>query len=194
MFNGIVYNQGVIKEIKMSKNNCFITIKSNMKLKDSEIGSSISCNGVCLTLIKKLKKTISFYLSKETLIKSNFKKMKVGQIINLEKSLSYGKKISGHYVQGHIDSTGLLKSINKIGKSWVLKILIEKKYMNNIIYKGSICINGVSLTISKVVIKGFELSIIPHTLKLTNLIYLKKNDLINIEYDIFGKYLYKLTK
>jgi len=158
------------------------------------VGESGCCDGVCLTLIGMRKKSFFFYLSKETLQRSNFKKAKIGNYINIEKSISHGKKISGHYIQGHVDTASIVKGIKIIDKSWIINFNLEKKFKNFIIEKGSISINGVSLTVSKVKKNSFETTIIPHTLKLTNLINLKKGDLANIEFDIFGKYLFNLRK
>ena len=193
MFNGIVYNQGIIKSIKKSsryvKGSLVIEISSNISFKKTDVGESVSCDGVCLTLIKILKKSFLFYLSKETLKRSNFKNTKIGKFINIEKPLFYGKKISGHYVQGHVDTTSRVQRIKIIDRSWYVKFSLDKKYKKFIVEKGSICINGVSLTISDVNNKSFEITIIPHTLKLTNLINLKKDDIVNIEFDMIGKYL-----
>ena len=193
MFNGIVYNQGIIKNIKKSsryvKGSLVIEISSNISFKKTDVGESVSCDGVCLTLIKILKKSFLFYLSKETLKRSNFKNTKIGKFINIEKPLFHGKKISGHYVQGHVDTTSKVQRIKIIDRSWYVKFSLDKKYKKFIVEKGSICINGVSLTISDVNNKSFEITIIPHTLKLTNLIKLKKGDIVNIEFDMIGKYL-----
>ena len=193
MFNGIVYNQGIIKNIKKSsryvKGSLVIEISSNISFKKTDVGESVSCDGVCLTLIKILKKSFLFYLSKETLKRSNFKNTKIGKFINIEKPLFHGKKISGHYVQGHVDTTSRVQRIKIIDRSWYVKFSLDKKYKKFIVEKGSICINGVSLTISDVKNKSFEITIIPHTLKLTNLINLKKGDIVNIEFDMIGKYL-----
>ena len=194
MFNGIIYNTGTIKKILKNKKSLLIGIKSNLNFKLSEIGSSVNCSGVCLTLTKIQKNIIYFYVSNETIDRSNFKKIKIGQIINLEKSLIYGQKISGHFTQGHVDTTAKIKKINIIDSSWSIKLEIKnKRFMKFLEEKASISINGVSLTISKVNKKNFQLNIIPHTLKLTNLKYLKVNDLVNVELDIFGKYIYKYT-
>ena len=194
MFNGIIYSTGIIKKIFRNKKSLLIGIKSNLNLKQNEIGSSVNCSGVCLTLTKIQKNIIYFYLSNETIERSNFKKIKIGQIINLEKSIIYGQKISGHFIQGHVDTTAKIKKINIIDNSWSVKLEIKnKKFMKFLEEKASISINGVSLTISKVYKKNFQLNIIPHTLKLTNLKYLKVNDLVNVELDIFGKYIYKYT-
>ena len=194
MFNGIIYKCGKILSIKKNKLSCYVGIKSDLLLKKKNIGSSISCNGVCLTLSKQINKTSYFYLSKETLDRSNFKFLKINQSINLEKSLIYGKELSGHYVQGHVDTTGIIMSIKKIAKSWAVKISIPKKYKKFLVEKASISINGVSLTIGKVKNNIFFIYIIPHTLKLTNLINLKKNNIVNIEFDLFNKYLTEISK
>ena len=194
MFNGIIYNTGKVEIIKKNRNSIFLGIKSNLRLFNKDLGSSISCNGVCLTLTKIKKGLIFFYISKETIKRSNFKSIKVGQIINLEKSLIYGQKISGHFTQGHVDTTGKVKKINLIDNSWDLRLEVRNKSFSKYLEeKASISVNGVSLTISKVKKNYFHLNIIPHTLKLTNLKKLKVNDIVNLELDIFGKYMYKYT-
>ena len=194
MFNGIIYKTGKIVKIIKENNYSDIVLKTNYKFKKSEIGSSLCCNGTCLTITKIQNNYISFYLSKETLKRTTFGSAKVGDLINIEKSLNYGNKISGHYVQGHVDTTGFVSKILVIDKSWIVTFKISKIYKKFIIEKGSISINGVSLTISGIKKNTFLISIIPHTLKLTNLIKLKKNNLVNIEFDIFGKYLLNLKK
>ncbi len=195
MFNGIIYNKGIIKSIKKSNKSFLIGIKSDLKIKKKELGSSISCNGVCLTLIKINKKIIYFYISIETIKRSNFSQIKIGDEVNLEKSLVYGQKISGHFIQGHVDTIAKVKKIELIDNSWILKLEIKKnEFLKYLEEKASVSINGVSLTISKVTKKIFILNIIPHTLKLTNLKNLKLNDIVNVELDIFGKYIYKYTK
>ena len=195
MFNGIIFNIGKIQSIEKNKNNILIGIKSKLKFKKKEIGSSISCNGVCLTVSKISKGLVFFFISRETLKRSNFKDIKIGQIINLEKSLIYGQKISGHFTQGHVDTTARIVKINIIGKSWEIKLKIKNNKLSKFLEeKASITINGVSLTISKVLNNYFYLNIIPHTLKLTNLKNLRVNDVVNLELDIFGKYMYKYTK
>ena len=199
MFSGIIYNQGIIRNIKKSPKYVMgrldIEIASNIKFKKQDIGESVCCDGVCLTLIRIKKDSFLFYLSKETIRRSNFKHVKIGRKINLEKSLIHGQKISGHYVQGHVDTTAKIKNIKIIDKTWVIKMaLINRKLQKSLIEKASIAVNGVSLTISKVAKNNFEINVIPHTLKLTNLKNLKSKDLVNIELDIFSKYILKLSK
>ena len=194
MFSGIFTHIGTVKKITKTKSNCIIEINSKINFKKSEIGSSISCSGVCLTL-ENFKKNISkFYLSRETIKKSTFKKVKVNNLINLEKSLKFGSSISGHFVQGHVDTTCKIVSIRVIGKSWLVDFSLPRVLKNNIVEKGSISINGVSLTIAKILNFGFQISIIPHTLNCTNLKFLKVKDYVNIEFDILGKYIKNYIK
>ena len=191
MFNGIIYQQGTVSKFSKLNSGTKIFIKSKLKLDKKDIGSSIACDGVCLTLVSKRKNVLEFYLSKESINKSKFKNLKIGQKINLELPLKYGQDISGHICQGHVDCTSLLKKIKKVGKSIVLEFKIENKFSKYLIPKASILINGVSLTISKIKGNNFQIWCIPHTLKLTNLSNLKVNDIVNIEIDILSKYVKK---
>jgi len=189
MFNGIIFNQGIVKKITKRTQGINVFIKSNLKLRNKNIGVSVACDGVCLTLITIKRKIMEFYLSNETIKRSKFKFLRVNDNMNLELPLRYGQKISGHICQGHIDIVGKILFIKKIDKSYLFDFEITKKERKNLIEKASICINGVSLTISKITKKGFQIWIIPHTLNLTNLSSLKKNNLVNIEIDILSKYV-----
>jgi len=189
MFNGIIFNQGIVKNIKKRPKGINIFVKSNLKLSKNDIGVSVACDGVCLTLISFKQGVMEFYLSKETIERSKFRYLKVKDKINLELPLKYGQKISGHICQGHVDTLGKILDINKIDKSYLFDFEIAKKERKNLIEKASICINGISLTISKKTLKGFQIWVIPHTFKLTNLSSLKKNGLVNIEIDILSKYV-----
>ena len=189
MFNGIIKFTGKVKKIDMKNNNCLIEINSKLVLGNNDIGSSISCSGTCLTIDKIKRNNMIFFVSNETIKKTNFKFLKINDVVNLEKSMIFGERISGHFVQGHIDTTAIVDNIKYIGKSWLVSFYISKKFRKFIIYKGSIAINGVSLTISKIIKKGFQISVIPKTLMLTNLINLKKKDVVNIEFDMVGKYI-----
>tara|TARA_B100000767_G_C19547725_1_gene443584 strand:- start:179 stop:766 length:588 start_codon:yes stop_codon:yes gene_type:complete len=194
MFNGIIFNTGKVRSIIKEKKSIYIAIETSLKFTKYDLGSSISCNGVCLTIVKIKGNLIFFYISNETLQRSNFKLIKINQIINIEKSLSYGQKISGHFTQGHVDTVAKIKKIIFFDKTWLIKFIIkDKKFNKFIMEKASISINGVSLTISKVLNNNFEINVIPHTLNLTNLQNLKLNDLVNVELDIFSKYIYKYS-
>ena len=189
MFNGIIFNKGVVIRSSQRSKGKNIFIKSDLRLTSKDIGVSISCDGVCLTLISIKKKIMEFYLSNETIKRSKFKYLKKNDNINLELPLKYGHKISGHICQGHVDTVGKILGIKKIDKSFLFDFGINLKEKKNIIEKASICINGISLTISKVTKKGFQIWVIPHTFKLTNLSQLKKGSLVNIEIDILSKYV-----
>ena len=194
MFNGIIKHTGKISKIYKNNNNCIIEILSKIKFSKNEIGSSISCSGACLTLEKYKGNLSKFYISKETLNRTNFKSSNKGDLINLEKSLKYGDRISGHFAQGHVDTTSIIKKIDFVGKSWFVNFKLPKKYKKYLIQKGSITINGVSLTISKILKNGFQIVVIPQTLKLTNLMDLKEKDVVNIEFDVLGKYIKNFLK
>ena len=189
MFNGIIFNKGIVKKIFRRSKGINIFLKSDLKLSKKDIGVSIACDGVCLTLISLKDKLIEFYLSNETLQRSKFKYLKINEQINLELPLKYGQKISGHICQGHVDTVGKITNIKKIDKSYLFNFELPLKEKKNIIEKASICINGISLTVSKITKKGFQIWIIPHTLKLTNLSKLNKGSLVNIEIDILSKYV-----
>ena len=191
MFNGIIFNQGKVHKISKRKKGINLFIKSNLSLKSKDLGVSISCDGVCLTLVSKKNKILEFYLSNETLNRSKFKKINKGDVINLELPLKKGQNISGHICQGHVDYVSQVKKIKLIDKSYQMEFSANRKQKKSLIEKASILINGVSLTISKITKNGFEVWIIPHTYKLTNLSKLKKNSMANIEIDILSKYVKK---
>ena len=182
MFNGIIYSQGIIKKISNSKKGKSIFIFSKIPLKKKNVGMSIACDGVCLTLVSFKKKILEFYLLHETINRSKFKYLKIGDFINLE------------LCQGHVDTTSKVIKISKKGSSKVLEFSVNRKYKKIIIEKASILINGVSLTISKVTKNGFEIWLIPHTLKLTNLSNIKVKSFVNIEFDILSKYVKNYLK
>ena len=189
MFNGIIYNQGTVKRITKRPKGINIFVKSNLKVSSKDMGLSVACDGVCLTLISYKLKIMEFYLSNETLIRSKFKFLKTNDVLNLELPLKYGTKISGHICQGHVDTVAIVNFIKKIDKSYLFDFEIPKKERKHLIEKASICVNGISLTISKITKKGFQIWIIPHTYKETNLSTLKKFSLVNIEIDILSKYV-----
>ncbi len=191
MFNGIIFNKGKITNITKRAKGINVFIKSKLKLTNKQLGISISCDGVCLTLISYKKGISEFYLSNETIRKSKFKKSNVGDYVNLELPLKYGQNISGHICQGHIDTVSKVTNLTTVDKSTIYEFSIDKKFHKFLVEKASILINGVSLTIAKIKKNKFEIWVIPHTLKLTNLANIKKNDLVNIEIDILSKYVKK---
>ena len=165
-----------------------------MKFKPNDLGSSVCCSGACLTLEQVKKNLLNFFLSRETINRTTFKFLKKGDVVNLEKPMKYGDDISGHFVQGHVDTTATIKNIISVGRAWKIYFNFNSKYKKFTVEKGSIAINGVSLTISKIFKDCFQVVVIPKSLKMTNLIHLKKKDLVNIEFDILGKYIKNFIK
>ena len=196
MFTGIIKYIGVIKELTKKNNGYFLSVISNLNFTKKDIGTSISCSGVCLTLTKikknNKKNELFFYLSRHTILTSAYKYLKSGDIINLEKSMKYGDEFAGHFVQGHVDTTIKVLNINtNNSKSWTIFFNIPKKFKKFLIEKGSIAINGISLTIAKIFANKFKVVIIPHTLQNTNLLKLQKNNYVNVEIDLIAKTLLK---
>lgn len=196
MFTGIIQNQAKLIKIDNVSKNYTLIVESDIELKKRDIGTSIAIDGVCLTLIKykiikKKKNQLFFNISPETLKISNLDKKELGYIFNLEKSLKYGDEIAGHFVQGHVDDTGKIYSISKIRNSWKFWIIINNKFRKYLIKKGSVAINGVSLTINDIKKNLLRVDIIPHTFKKTNFAHLSKGSRVNLEYDLLIKYLKK---
>ena len=196
MFTGIIKNIGTIKTLTTKNNGYFLSVISNLNFTKKDIGTSISCSGVCLTLTKikkdNKKNELFFYLSKHTVLTSAFKYLKSGDIINLEKSMKYGDEFAGHFVQGHVDTTIKVLNINTDNsKSWTIFFNIPQKFRKFLIEKGSIAVNGISLTIAKIFANKFKVVIIPHTLQNTNLLKLEKNNYVNVEIDLIAKTLLK---
>ena len=194
MFTGIIKNKGKVLSIVKKDKGYEFKISSNLVFSKKNIGTSISINGVCLTLIKFLNKNLFFFISYSTFQITNFKYLKKNSTVNLEKSLKFGDEIAGHFVQGHIDTVGKVISLKKLAKTWTFLIKVESKFSHLLVDKGSITIDGISLTIVKSLKNQFTLVVIPHTLKLTNIISLKTGDVVNVEFDIVIKYLSKINK
>ena len=193
MFTGIIQAQGNIKEIRKSNKNAVFVFNSNsLDLSDVSIGDSIAVNGVCLTVTQLDKNSFSSDVSQETLNCSTFSQLKKGQNINLEKSLRLDQGIDGHLVSGHVDGVGEVVSLQKEGESTRLKIKVKNDLSKYIAKKGSICINGVSLTVNSVEADIFDVNIVPHTLSVTTLGELIENSRVNIEIDIIARHIEQL--
>ena len=201
MFTGIITNLGTVTELKSNpKKDLLIkisAIKSQIKRK-LEIGCSIACNGICLTLVEKKiikgKVILSFQASKETIDKTNLKSWKIGQIINLEFSMRLGDELGGHMVLGHVDGTAKISKITKIKDSHEFVFEAQKNLMNFIVKKGSITINGTSLTVNEISKNSFSVNLIPHTINNTSFKNSAAGDLVNLEIDVIARYLKQLIK
>ena len=188
MFTGIATNYGTIKNIKEKKNNEY-TIESDIDLQEVKIGSSIMCSGICLTVINKNNNSFAVNVSEETLNVSNAINWKEGTKLNLEKSLKVGDELGGHIVTGHVDDTTRLLRKKVLKKSLELTFELPHSLQKYVCKKGSIAIDGISLTVNNVEEKNFSVSIIPHTSEVTTLGSIKKDDIVNIEIDILARYI-----
>ena len=187
MFTGIIENLGEIKKIDKYEDYWKFSILTNFS--DIKLGDSISINGVCLTVTKIDGKKLDFEVVSETLIKSNFKSINEGDVVNLERSLKLNDRLDGHLVQGHVEDTGkILSKVTNEGETKI-KIEIDKDIIKYCIYKGSIAVDGISLTISKIYSNSIEICIIPYTLKHTTLGIKDVGSLVNIETDMISKYV-----
>ena len=190
MFTGISENIGVIKKISKTEPQEY-KIETKMSLSKSKIGSSIMCSGICLTVIKKSLNSFSINISEETLKLTTAKAWKVGTTLNLEKSLRLGDELGGHIVTGHVDDVIQVKEKKMLEKSILMNFSLPKNLYKFVCKKGSVALDGVSLTVNNVSRDRFTVNLIPHTYKITTLGKLKKNDKVNIEVDILSRYVNK---
>ena len=190
MFTGIIESIGKVEKIEKDGQNYHFTFKSDIS-KDLKIDQSVAHNGVCLTVISQNNMKHKVTAIYETIQKTNMSSLKVGSLVNLERCLKIGDRLDGHMVQGHVDETIICTKIKEEDGSW--RIGFEGTNLNEklIVDKGSICINGISLTVAKINKIFFEVAIIPYTYENTNFKQLKLYDKVNIEYDILGKYILK---
>ena len=187
MFTGIIEELGKIQQINSNK----IEIECNKVLEDAKIGDSIAVNGVCLTVIEIVQNICTFDVSPETFRVTALGNMQTGDFVNLERAMSVNGRFGGHIVSGHIDERGKIKFISKNSDFYLFKIEISSELSKYVIKKGSITINGISLTVADINGNLIECAIIPHTFKNTNLKYLKLEDFVNIEVDMLAKYVEK---
>jgi riboflavin synthase len=192
MFTGIIETLGIIKDIQKEGDNLNITITSSIT-NELKIDQSVSHNGVCLTVVAILDDEYTVTAIKETIIKTNLSDWKVGDIVNLERAMKLGDRLDGHIVQGHVDQTGECIFIEEANGSWYFTFKYDKKNSNITIEKGSITINGVSLTVLNSKDDEFSVAIIPYTFEHTNFKNFTIGTKINLEFDVIGKYISRLT-
>ena len=188
MFTGIVESLGEITNINLDQGNVDFTVKSDIS-NELKIDQSVSHSGVCLTVVDINNGSHTVTAVKETLDKSSLKNFKLGDSVNLERAMKLGDRLDGHMVQGHVDGVAKCLEVNLNQGSWIYKFEFDKSNESLLIEKGSICINGVSLTVFNIVDNRFDVTIIPYTYENTSFKELKKEDLVNIEFDMIGKYL-----
>lgn len=191
MFTGLVEGQGEIIRIEKKSNKAILFIKPGFPWEERKPGESVSVNGVCLTATAWMVETFSVDLSEETLVRSDLSKLKVGDRVNLERALRLSDRLGGHWVTGHIDGTGRIQQKEIQENFLLLKISFSKSLRPFIVEKGSIAVDGVSLTVNKVGEKDFDLTIIPYTVAQTTLGRKKIGEEVNLETDLIGKYVYQ---
>ena len=194
MFTGLIEELGAIKKITHKGDSIELQIVAMKILEGAVIGDSISVNGVCLTIAKIIDGNAQFFVMPETMRKTSLGKLKVGDKVNLERAMSLNARFGGHLVSGHIDDTGKIVTIKSDKDAKVYRITADKSILRYIVYKGAIAVDGISLTVSDVDDDCFEVSVIPHTLTVTNLGAKRVGDDVNLECDVIGKYVEKLLK
>ena len=200
MFTGIVSHIGIVNKISHPDDwELSVDVKydnnsdNDFNINSISIGASISCSGICLTLKKVLNNTLFFDVSEETRKKTNFSNWKVGSLINLEKSLKVGDELGGHFVYGHVDTTAVIRSIEKINGSYKITFIINRDFLKYFASKGSVSIDGVSLTVNEVDKDFFTVNIVPYTWTHTSFKNYNIGTVVNIEIDILARYLESLN-
>lgn len=191
MFTGIIESLGIIKEIEKDNDNLNITVFSNIT-SELKIDQSVSHNGICLTVVKIENDSYTVTAIKETIDKTNIGQWKKDDLINLERAMKLGDRLDGHIVQGHVDQVGFCKEVQEANGSWVFTFHYNSTLNNITIEKGSITINGVSLTVVNSKSDEFSVAIIPYTFEHTNFKNIQKDTIVNLEFDVIGKYVAKL--
>ena len=192
MFTGLIEETGIVKNTVISKDGMEITISCNKILEDIKLGASICVNGACQTVTSFTNSDFTIQASNETLKVTTFKNLKKNDVVNLERALTLEKRIDGHIVSGHIDCTATFINSKNDGFSKEFFFKLPKEFSKYVIYKGSIAINGVSLTVASIKDDVFSVELIPTTLKEVNLSNLRSGDIVNIETDLFAKYVEKI--
>ena len=194
MFSGIIEEAATVVNLEKEKDNLHITMKCSF-VNELKIDQSISHNGVCLTVVRKEKETYTVTAIKETLEKTNLGLLKPGDKVNLERSTRLDGRLDGHMVQGHVDQTAICTNVIEAGGSWYYTFEYEPSQDDYItVEKGSVSVNGVSLTVVNSKPKSFEVAIIPFTYEITNFHQFKKGTVVNIEFDILGKYIARIVR
>ncbi|WP_457568172.1 riboflavin synthase [Desulfurobacterium sp.] len=194
MFTGIVEEMGKVKEIKRSGGGATLTVKCSKVVEETKKGDSIAVNGVCLTVTAIRENELSFDVSFETMDRTNFRYLKAGDPVNLERAVKVGERLGGHILQGHVDTTTKLLSVKKIERSYLFSFKIPRQFQRLIVKKGSIGIDGISLTIADIFAESFTVAVIPSTFNETTLQFKRPGAIVNVEFDIIGKYVERMME
>lgn len=192
MFTGIIEGLGTIRDVQPRGAAKRMTIEADFDLDGVRLGDSISVSGTCLTAVTIEGRKFAVDVAPETISRSTHREVRAGARVNLERALKLGARLDGHIVSGHVDGTGIIKSKVRHANAWIITIEVEPSVSRYMIEKGSVAVDGISLTINKCTDRDFELSIIPHTAMLTTIGFKEAGEMVNIEVDIIGKYIEKL--
>jgi len=194
LFTGLILGMGTLLSVRKLTGGAILSLRAGDISTSAVIGDSIAVNGVCLTVVSKNRDELSFDLSDETLARTNLGMLRPGDTVNLEPSLTPSSKIGGHFVTGHIDDTGKIRSKTNTGDMWKFGIEVSSDILDYLVEKGSVAVDGISLTVVDILTNSFTVVIIPHTAKATTLGMKASGDTVNIEVDILGKYVAKFLK
>lgn len=192
MFTGIIEELGHVREVQKHGDNARIVIAARTATEGSRDGDSIAVNGVCLTALEVTADSFAADVSKETLLRSTLGNLKPGSPVNLERSVTPVTRLGGHIVQGHVDARGKFEGAESHGESWTVRIAYPKEIARYLVFKGSIAVEGISLTIANLTDDYFEIAIIPKTWQVTNFSHLKPGDAVNLEVDVIAKYVERI--
>jgi len=192
MFTGIVEETGEVVGLTASENGARLELKARVVTQDVGIGDSVAVNGCCLTITSREGGGLAFDLLNETLERTNLKHARAGGLVNLERALAVNARLGGHFVQGHIDCTSEVLSFERKGADYRLEAALPAEFARYVAYKGSIAVNGISLTVAELKEKSIVIWIIPHTMEVTNLRAIKAGDQVNLEFDMLAKYVERI--
>ncbi len=194
MFTGLIEEVGRVKEIKRSSKGARLKVACSRVIGGTKVGDSIAVNGVCLTAVEVGKDYLTFDLSYETLNRSSLSLLKPNDPVNLERALKVGERLGGHVLQGHVDTITKVTAIKREGEGYLFSFKVPKGFEHLLVEKGSVGIDGISLTVAGLFPENFSVAVIPHTYKETNLKFKRVGDLVNVEFDILGKYVERMVK
>jgi riboflavin synthase len=194
MFTGLVEDVGRVESLVTNRQSAVLTVQSGLPIPAIPLGASIAVNGACLTVVQKTKKSFAFDVSPETLERTSLATSKLGTLLNLERSMRLDDRLGGHLVTGHIDGVGMVRSIEKKGDFTFISFRIAQRLGSLLVSKGSVAVDGISLTVNGCGLREFTVAVIPFTLQHTNLRARRVGDKVNIETDLIGKYVHKFIK
>jgi len=194
MFTGLVEDVGQVEDLRLGKQSAVLTVQTGLSARSLPLGASIAVNGACLTVVKKTKRSFTVDVSPETLQRTSLQTLRTGTLVNLERSMRLKDRLGGHIVTGHVDGVGIVHSIDKQGDFTFFSVQLRPRLASLLVAKGSVAIDGISLTVNACNGRNFTVAVIPFTLQRTNLRARRVGDKVNLEADLIGKYVYKFMK